>query len=46
MLIQQTSRDAYESVNRGNIPIKGQVFNKFLIQNCNVEEEDLFISLY
>ena len=44
MLIQQTSRDAYESVNRGNIPIKGQVFNKFLIQNCNVEEEDLFIS--
>ena len=44
MLIQQTSRDAYESVNRGNIPIKHQVFNKFLIQNCNVEEEDLFIS--
>ncbi len=44
MLIQQTSRDAYESVNRGKIPIKGQVFNKFLIQNCSVEEEDLFIS--
>tara|TARA_R110001606_G_scaffold333060_1_gene480914 strand:- start:137 stop:463 length:327 start_codon:yes stop_codon:yes gene_type:complete len=44
MLIQQTSRDAYESVNRGNIPIKHQVLNKFLMQNCDVEEEDLFIS--
>ena len=33
MLIQQTSRDAYESVNRGNIPIRQQILDKFLIKN-------------
>lgn len=33
MLIQQTSRDAYESVNRGNIPIRQQILNKFCVKN-------------
>ncbi len=34
MLIQQTSRDAYESVNRGKIPIRQQILDKFyLIEN-------------
>lgn len=33
MLIQQTSRDAYESVNRGNIPIRQQILDKFLLRN-------------
>ena len=33
MLIQQTSRDAYESVNRGNIPIRQLIINNFLIKN-------------
>ena len=31
MLIQQTSRDAYESVNRGNIPIRTQILDLFKI---------------
>ena len=34
MLIQQTSRDAYESVNRGNIPIRQQIIDKFLLKNA------------
>jgi len=34
MLIQQTSRDAYESVNRGKIPIRQQIIDKFLLKNA------------
>lgn len=33
MLIQQTSRDAYESVNRGKIPIRQQILDKFRVKN-------------
>jgi predicted transcriptional regulator len=33
MLIQQTSRDAYESVNRGNIPIRQQILDKFHVKS-------------
>lgn len=33
MLIRQTSRDAYESVNRGNIPLKQEIIKLFLFQD-------------
>jgi len=37
MLIQQTSRDAYESVNRGNIPIRTQILDLFdLVHSINL----------
>ena len=35
MLIQQTSRDAYESVNRGNIPIRTQILDLFDLVQFN-----------
>jgi len=35
MLIQQTSRDAYESVNRGNIPIRTQILDLFDLVRFN-----------
>ena len=35
MLIQQTSRDAYESVNRGNIPIRNQILDLFELVRFN-----------
>ena len=35
MLIQQTSRDAYESVNRGKIPIRTQILDLFDLVRFN-----------